>query len=79
MTEQLILAQLKQMPEGVRQEVLNFISHLISKYNLPAPQQVPTRKKHFGQYRGVLKTGLSVQEIDQQLQQLRDEWERPAF
>lgn len=74
MTEQVILAQLKQMPEGVRQEVLNFIGYLSLKYNLPAAQQVSVPKKHFGQYRGVLKTGLSVPEIEQQLKQLRDEW-----
>lgn len=66
-TEQLVLAQLRQMPEGVRQEVLNFIGYLSLKYNVPVVQPTPIPKKHFGRYRGVLKTGLSVQEIEQQL------------
>jgi Protein of unknown function (DUF2281) len=76
MTDQIILSQLKQMPDDLKQEVINFIGYLLAKNNLTI---LPTkqRPKHFGQYRGSLKTGLSVQEIDAQLNQLRNEWERP--
>lgn len=77
MADQLIYYHLQQMPEHLKQEVLNFISSLLSKHDLASPKPKPRRKKHFGKYRGSLKSGLSVQEIDAQLQQLRSEWERP--
>lgn len=35
------------------------------------------KSKKMSKYRGVLKTGLSREHIDSQLQKLRDEWERP--
>jgi hypothetical protein len=38
---------------------------------------IPKAKKNMSKYRGVLKTGLSREAIDKQLQTLRDEWERP--
>jgi Protein of unknown function (DUF2281) len=34
MTEQLILQQLNQMPENLRQEVVDFMGYLIMKYKL---------------------------------------------
>ena len=77
MADQLIYYHLQQMPEHLKQEVLNFISSLLSRQDLAPPKPKPHRKKHFGKYRGSLKSGLSVQEIDAQLQQLRSEWERP--
>ena len=76
MTDQLILLQLKEMPDNLKQEVLDFIGYLSAKYKLPSNQQ-PRNKKHFGKYRGSLKTGLSLEEMNVQLQQMRDEWERP--
>ena len=38
---------------------------------------MPRQEKRFSKYRGSLQTGLSLDEIDAQLQQLRGEWERP--
>jgi hypothetical protein len=35
-------------------------------------------KKRFSQYRGSMKSGPSVEEIDAQLNKLREEWERPV-
>ena len=76
MTDQILL-QLQRMPDNLQKEVLDFIGYLLAKYQLPANEPKPRRKKHFGKYRGSLKTGLSIEEIDAQLQQLRNEWERP--
>lgn len=67
MNDQLILLQLKQMPENLKQEVLDFINFLMAKHNIPEPK--PQKKKSFAKYRGSLHTGLTVNEIDQQLQQ----------
>ena len=75
MTDQFILLQLQQMPDNLKQEVLDFIGYLSVKHKLPAPP--PRQEKRFSKYRGSLKTGLSLDEIDAQLQQLRGEWERP--
>ena len=76
MTDQLILLQLKEMPDNLKQEVLDFIGYLSAKHKLSS-NQPPRKKKHFGKYRGSLKTGLSLEQMDVQLQQMRDEWERP--
>jgi len=73
MTGQLILNQLQQLPESLRQEVVDFIGYLLKKHNLPATQPNGKPKKRFGKYRGSLKTGLTIQEIDAQLLQLRNE------
>lgn len=77
MKEQQVLLQIKQLPDDLKQEVLDFIGYLLIKYNLAESKPRLSRKKHFGKYRGSLKSGLSTQEIDVQLTQLRDEWERP--
>ncbi len=77
MSEQLIYLQLQQLPDNLKQEVMVFIAQLLKKYESASTQPKPNRKKHFGKYRGCLQTGLSVQEIDAQLLQLRSEWERP--
>lgn len=79
MNEQKILLQLQKLPDELKQEVLDFIGYLLSKYKSAAPASKPRGKKHFGKYRGSLKSGLSPQEIDSQLTQLRNEWERPGF
>ncbi len=44
MNDQLILLQLKQMPENLRQEVLDFIAFLLSKHqkNNPKVKTKPT-------------------------------------
>jgi Protein of unknown function (DUF2281) len=83
MTDQLILAQIKMMPDALKKEVLDFIGYLISKHNLPTENKTADQpaqgKQSFAKLRGSLKSGLSLQEIDNQLQQIRDEWERPVF
>lgn len=63
MTDQEILSQLEQLPESLKQEVLDFMGYLSKKYNLPIRQQQPERKQ-FGKYRGSLETGLSLDEMD---------------
>jgi hypothetical protein len=40
-------------------------------------QSSPPGRKKMSKYRGVLKSGLSRQQLDAQLQKLREEWERP--
>ncbi len=76
MTDRDILSQIEQLPDGLKQEVIDFIGYLSEKYHLTVPAE-SRKKKYFGKYRGSLKTGLNVQEVDLQLQKLRDEWERP--
>ena len=71
MTDQIILLQLKEMPDNLKQQVVDFIGYLSAKYNLSAASQ-SGKKKHFGKYRGSLKTGMSTQDIDIQLQKLRE-------
>ena len=73
MSEQLIYLQLQQLPDSLKQEVIDFIGYLLKKHNLPATQPNGKPKKRFGKYRGCLKTGLTIQEIDAQLLQLRNE------
>lgn len=34
------------------------------------------KPKNLSQYRGRIKTGLTISEIDQQLKDIRNEWER---
>lgn len=77
MSEQLIYLQLKQLPESLRQEVMAFIAQLLKKYEAAIEQPAPKQKKRFGKYRGCLQTGLSIEELDEQLLQIRNEWERP--
>jgi hypothetical protein len=68
MTDQILL-QLQLMPDNLKKEVLDFIGYLLSKHQSPDNNPQPSRKKHFGKYRGSLKTGLSLPEIDAQLRQ----------
>lgn len=37
------------------------------------------KKGKYDRYFGVLKTGLTIEEIDAQLKLLREEWERPIY
>lgn len=62
-----------QLPEGFENADVEII---VLKVFPPSPA-VPRKKGKFSKYRGILKTGLTVEEIDAQLRQLRDEWERP--
>ena len=78
MSDQQILLQLQQLPEDLRKEVADFIGYLLAKYKKNAAHQQQPEKKRFSQYRGSLKSELSVEEIDTQLHKLREEWERPA-
>lgn len=77
MKEQQVLLQLQQLPDDLKQEVLDFIGYLFVKHNITVSKPKRLRKKHFGKYRGSLNSGLSIEEIDAQLKQLRNEWERP--
>jgi hypothetical protein len=38
-----------------------------------------TPPKNLSQYRGRIKTGLSISQIEQQLKDIRDEWERDIY
>jgi len=77
MSERLIYLQLKQLPDNLKQEVLEFIGKLLKKHQSAANQPKPKQHKRFGKYRGCMQTGLTIREIDEQLLQLRNEWERP--
>lgn len=77
MKEQEILLQIEQLPDDLKKEVLDFIGYLLMKYRLTPSTTKPEHKNKFGKYRGRLKSGLSIDEIDTQLNQLRSEWERP--
>ena len=77
MKEQQVLLQLQQLPDDLKQEVLDFIGYLFVKHNITGSKRKHLRKKHFGKYCGSLNSGLSIEETDAQLKQLRNEWERP--
>ncbi len=77
MKEQEILLQIEQLPDDLKKEVLDFIGYLLVKYRLTPSTAKPEHKNNFGKYRGRLKSGLSIDEIDAQLNQLRSEGERP--
>jgi hypothetical protein len=49
MTEQLVLRQFQQLPENMKQEVLDFIGYLWSKYNTQKPQK---NRPKFGSAKG---------------------------
>ncbi len=73
-SDQVILRQLQQLPNSLKKEVLDFIGYLLSKY-----QKQPKAPKHsFSKYRGSLNLGLTREEVDIQINQMRDEWERPG-
>ena len=64
-----------QLPEGFENtdvEIIVLKSSTTSIDNL-------REKGKFDKYFGILKTGLTIEEIDDQLKILRDEWERPIF
>jgi Protein of unknown function (DUF2281) len=46
MTDQLILAQIKMMPDALKKEVLDFIGYLISKHNLPVEKSKTSIAEH---------------------------------
>jgi len=64
-----------ELPEGFENANVEIIVLKASS----AKPAVPRKKGRFSKYRGILKTGLTIEEIDAQLKQLRDEWERPIF
>ena len=49
MTEQMIISRLYFMPESLKQEVLNYIVYLLSKYNT---EKVESRTPKFGSAKG---------------------------
>ncbi|MBK7938692.1 MAG: hypothetical protein IPJ82_17110 [Lewinellaceae bacterium] len=64
-----VVVQLPKTFAGTEVEVI-----ILPSESTPA---IPKAKKNMSKYRGVLKTGISRETIDKQLQSLRDEWERP--
>lgn len=64
---------LVQLPEGFENTKVEIIVLKASAINLAEP----LKKGKFTRYCGILKTGLTIEEIDAQLKLLRDEWERP--
>ena len=67
MTEQLILNQLKKMPEHLKREVLDFVGFLVEKHQRPIPQPVSTVTTQAGNQAGY----LSKEEI---VRLYPDEW-----
>ena len=49
MTEQLVLRQFQQLPDNLKQEVLDFIGYLWSKYNA---QKTKKNRPQFGSAKG---------------------------
>ncbi len=64
-----------ELPEGFENADVEIIVLRAS----PTKPALPRKKGKFSKYRGILKTGLTIEEIDAQLKLLRDEWERPIF
>lgn len=62
-----------QLPEGFE----NTDVEIIVLKTATTSVAKPGKKGKFDKYFGILKTGLSIEEIDAQLKLLRDEWERP--
>ena len=62
-----------RLPEGFE----NSDVEVIVLQTNPASRMTRRSKGRFSKFRGSLKTGLSIEELDAQLQKLRDEWERP--
>lgn len=58
-----------QLPEGFENTNVEII---VLKESLVKPES-PRKKGRFSKYRGILRTGLTIEEIDAQLKQLRDE------
>jgi len=54
MTEQLILQQLKKMPEHLKREVLDFVGFLVEKHQRPIPQPASTVTAQPGDQAGYL-------------------------
>lgn len=61
-----------QLPEGFENSDVEVIV-VQSSLNQPVRGQ----RKSFAKFRGSLQTGLSQQELDEELLKMRDEWERP--
>jgi len=62
-----------ELPEGFE----NADVEIIVLKTSPVKPVTSRKKGKFDRYYGILKTGLTIEEIDAQLKQLRDEWERP--
>lgn len=62
-----------QLPEGFENSDVEVIILKSSSTSI----HKRLKKGKFSKYRGILKTGLSIEEIDAQLKALREEWERP--
>ncbi len=71
MTDQQVLMQLQQLPDNLKQEVLDFIGYLLAKHKKAAPVPPKPEKKRFSKYRGSLKSELSVEEIEETLRMIR--------
>jgi hypothetical protein len=64
---------LLHLPEGFENTQVEIIVLKTSIVNLAKSH----KKGKFTKYCGILKTGLSIEEIEAQLNLLRNEWERP--
>ena len=54
---------------------------LLKKFNniIVSEKRQPEKKKDMSQYWGCLSTKQTIEEIDQQLDEMRNEWERDIF
>lgn len=68
-----------QLPEGFENTKVEVIVLKQAVTQPSSPTNKPKMKGKFSKYRGILKTGLTIEEIDAQLKALREEWERPIF
>ncbi len=66
-----------QLPEGFEDTDVEII--VLKASSTSASETNPRKKGKFDKYFGILKTGLSIEEIDAQLKLLREEWERPIY
>ncbi|MFN0037612.1 MAG: hypothetical protein ACKVUS_21325 [Saprospiraceae bacterium] len=66
-----------QLPEGFENTKVEVIVLKPAVTQPSAPAAKPKGKEKFSKYYGILKTGLTMEEIDTQLKVLREEWERP--
>lgn len=64
-----------QLPEGFE----NTDVEIIVLKSSPKSKSSQLKKGKFRRYYGILKSGLTIDEIDAQLNKIREEWERPTY
>ena len=76
MTDQIFLHQFKQMPDGMKQELLAFVEYLLYKYKSKAPLPLPSEGN--GDKKKPLKAGflkgsfIIAEDFDEPLEDFKD-------